>query len=116
MQLVLLESGTFKCVFFICPQNQTPLPASAIRLADVTTHPCRQPETSGKVQQDQKKTRGFPEGKSPLDPLSISPVKPKRNQKERERYLYHKPATCWVVFFFFLFLQKVIACAYVIPL
>lgn len=78
-------------------QNQTSLPARAIRLADVTVHPCGQPQTSGKVQQDQKKSRGFPEGKSPLDPLSISPVKLKRNQKERQRYHYHvffKGLTC----------------------
>ncbi|KAG7319972.1 hypothetical protein KOW79_017115 [Hemibagrus wyckioides] len=66
-------------------QNQTPLPPSSIHLADVTVQPCGQPETSGKVQQDQKKPRGFPEGKSPLDPLSVSPVKLKRNQKERQR-------------------------------
>ncbi|KAF7692340.1 hypothetical protein HF521_009950 [Silurus meridionalis] len=66
-------------------QNQTRLPASPIRLADVTLQPCGQPKNDGKVQQDLKKTRGFPEGKSPLDPLSISPVKLKRNQKDRQR-------------------------------
>ncbi|MCI4390994.1 hypothetical protein PGIGA_G00129380 [Pangasianodon gigas] len=88
------ECVTLFCIFMISPphssastiqqQNQTPLPASVIRLADVTVQPCGQAKTNSKVQQDQKKTRGFPEGKSPLDPLSISPVKPKRNQKERQ--------------------------------
>ncbi|KAM9439911.1 osteocrin isoform 1-T1 [Clarias gariepinus] len=88
------ECVTLFCFFMISPphcrtstipqQNQTPLPASAIRSADVTIQPCGQPETNSKVQQDQKRTRGFPEGRSPLDPLSISPVKPKRNQKEKQ--------------------------------
>ncbi|MCJ8745255.1 hypothetical protein PDJAM_G00128260 [Pangasius djambal] len=88
------ECVTLFCIFMISPphsststiqqQNQTPLPASVIHLADVTVQPCGQAKTNSKVQQDQKKTRGFPDGKSPLDPLSISPVKPKRNQKERQ--------------------------------
>ncbi|XP_060746158.1 uncharacterized protein LOC132859398 isoform X1 [Tachysurus vachellii] len=89
------ECFTLFCIFMIDPprsstafiiqqQNQTPLPPSSIRLADVTVQPCGQPETNGKVQQDQRKSRGFPEGKSPLDPLSISPVKLKRNQKEKQ--------------------------------
>ncbi|XP_027014010.1 uncharacterized protein LOC113650120 isoform X2 [Tachysurus fulvidraco] len=90
------ECFTLFCIFMIGPphastasiiqqQNQTPLPPSSIRLADVTVQPCGQPETNGKVQQDHRKSRGFPEGKSPLDPLSISPVKLKRNQKEKQR-------------------------------
>ncbi|KAF4076334.1 hypothetical protein AMELA_G00213190 [Ameiurus melas] len=88
------ECVTLLCIFMISPptcrastiqqQNQTPLPASAIRSADVTVQPCGQPETDGKVQQDPKRTRGFPERKSPLDPLSISPVKLKRTQKEKQ--------------------------------
>lgn len=63
-------------IFFIysTPQNETPLPISAVAA-----------EPGSRVQQGHKRALNFPEGQSPLDPLSVTPVKPKRHQKGRLR-------------------------------
>ncbi|KAG9278809.1 hypothetical protein AMEX_G6730 [Astyanax mexicanus] len=68
----------------ILQQNPTPLPAmNTVCLSDVSVERCGDPESSTKVQQVQTRPRGFPGGRAPLDPLSVSPAKPKRGDRPR---------------------------------
>ncbi|KAL7850948.1 hypothetical protein AOLI_G00213040 [Acnodon oligacanthus] len=64
-------------------QNRTALPVRAALLADATVERCGEADNNTKVQQTQKRLKGFPGGRTPLDPLSVSPVKPKRERSRR---------------------------------